>query len=106
MRHDKLERELYLLRLLAENNTYTVEELCRRVGISRRNFYYYIEFFKDSGFLVSKRGGYTRISRDSPFFKHIIERISFTEEEALVLRHLLENTRQGNALVANVKKKA
>lgn len=105
MRHDKLERELYLLRLLAENNIYTVDELCRRVGISRRNFYYYIEFFKDSGFHVGKRGGCISISRDSPFFAHLIERISFTEEEALVLRHLLENTRQGNALVANLKKK-
>jgi len=105
MRHDKLERELYLLRLLAENNCYTVDDLCQRVGISRRNFYYYIEFFKDSGFHVSKRGGYIRISRDSPFFAHLIERVSFTEEEALVLRHLLENARQGNVLVANIKKK-
>ena len=37
MRHDKLERELRLLLLLAENHSYTIEELCGQVGISRRN---------------------------------------------------------------------
>ena len=41
MRHDKLERELYLLQLLTENRTYTIERLCEKLGISRRNLYYY-----------------------------------------------------------------
>lgn len=50
MRHDKLERELYLLQLLTENRTYTIERLCEKLGISRRNLYYYLEFFRDSGF--------------------------------------------------------
>lgn len=44
MRHDKLERELYLLQLLTENRTYTIERLCEKLGISRRNLYYYLEF--------------------------------------------------------------
>ena len=52
MRHDKLERELYLLQLLTENRTYTIERLCGKLGISRRNLYYYLEFFRDSGFKV------------------------------------------------------
>lgn len=105
MRHDKLERELYLLRLLSENSTHTVDDLCKRVGISRRNLYYYLEFFKDAGFDVYKRGGCYCISRDSPFFAHIIERISFTEDEALLLRRLLEKTRKDNILVTNLMKK-
>lgn len=105
MRHDKLERELYLLRLLAENSTLTVDELCRRVGISRRNLYYYLEFFRDAGFEVYKRGGCYCISRDSPFFAHIVERISFTEDEALLLRRLLGNARQDNLLVGSLMRK-
>lgn len=105
MRHDKLERELYLLRLLAENKSRTVDDLCQRVGISRRNFYYYIEFFKDSGFKVAKRSGCYSISRDSPFFTHLIDRISFTEDEALLLRNLLEKARSDNALVTNLRRK-
>ncbi|MBO5612620.1 MAG: HTH domain-containing protein, partial [Prevotella sp.] len=44
MRHDKLQRELDLILLLAENRTYTVEQLCERLNVSRRNLYYYFDF--------------------------------------------------------------
>lgn len=105
MRHDKLERELYLLRLLTENSTLTVDDLCQRVSISRRSLYYYLDFFKEAGFDVYKRSGCYCISRDSPFFAHLIERISFTEDEALLLRRLVGEVRQDNPLVANLRKK-
>ena len=80
MRHDKLERELRLILLLTENHDYTIEELCGHVGISRRNFYYYIEFL-------------------------LVSRISFTEEEAVLLRRMLDKAEHGNALIANLKRK-
>ena len=105
MRHDKLERELRLLLLLAENHNYTVDELCGRLSISRRNLYYYLEFFRDSGFKVEKRGAYYAIDRSSPFFDHLVSRISFTEEEAVLLRRMLDKAEHGNALIANLKKK-
>lgn len=105
MRHDKLERELRLLLLLAENHNYTIEELCGKVGISRRNLYYYLEFFRDSGFKVEKRGAYYSIDRSSPFFDHLVSRISFTEEEAVLLRRMLDKAEHGNALIANLKRK-
>ncbi|MDO4159375.1 MAG: WYL domain-containing transcriptional regulator [Prevotellaceae bacterium] len=105
MRHDKLERELYLIELLTENRSYTVNDLCDKVGISRRNLYYYLEFFKDCDFKIYKHGNYHYISKDSPYFRHITERITFTEEEAIVMRRLLEKTRKGNALIENLKKK-
>ena len=105
MRHDKLERELRLLLLLAENHSYTIEELCGKVGISRRNLYYYLEFFRDSGFKVEKRGAYYSIDRSSPFFDHLVSRISFTEEEAVLLRRMLDKAEHGNALIANLKRK-
>ena len=105
MRHDKLERELRLLLLLAENHNYTVDELCGKLSISRRNLYYYLEFFRDSGFKVEKRGAYYAIDRSSPFFDHLVSRISFTEEEAVLLRRMLDKAEHGNALIANLKKK-
>ena len=105
MRHDKLERELRLLLLLAENHSYTIEELCGKVGISRRNLYYYLEFFRDSGFKVEKRGAYYSIDRSSPFFDHLVSRISFTEEEAVLLRRMLDKAEHGNAIIANLKRK-
>lgn len=105
MRHDKLERELYLLQLLTENRTYTIERLCEKVGISRRNLYYYLEFFRDSGFNVYKRGTCYCIDRNSPFFNRIIERISITEEEAVLLGRLLDKAGQGDVLADNLRKK-
>ena len=40
MRHDKLERELDMMLLLTGNRTYTIDQVCERLSISRRNFYY------------------------------------------------------------------
>lgn len=105
MRHDKLEKELYLLQLLTENHTYTVEQLCDKLEMSRRNLYYYIEFFRDSGFKVYKRGKCYCIDRESPFFNKLIERISFTEEEAILIRRMLGRVPRGNVLVNNITNK-
>ena len=104
MRHSKLESELDLLLLLAENNSMTVDQLCQRMSLSRRNFYYYLEFFRDAGFIVEKRGNVYSIDRDSPFFKKVIERISFTEDEAIVMNRLLNKTRE-DAIIRNLKNK-
>lgn len=105
MRHDKLERELHLILLLAENHQYSINELCDKVGISHRNFYYYLEFLRDCGFRVYKNGNTYGIDRDSPFFNHLMSRISFTEEEAVQIGRLLDKAELGNPLVANIKKK-
>lgn len=105
MRHDKLEKELYLLLLLTENHSMTIERLCDRLDMSRRNLYYYLEFFRDSGFNVYKHGGCYCIDRNSPFFNRLSERISFTEEEAVLIRRLLDKSEHGNALTVNLKKK-
>lgn len=105
MRHDKLERELDMLLLLAENCDYTVDEACRRLNISRRNFYYYLEFFRDSGFHVEKHSGRYRIRRDSPFFTKLIDVVSFTEDEAVTLRQLLDTADQRNVVVEKIRRK-
>ena len=71
MRHDKLEREMQLLLLLIENRSYTVSDICDRIGISRRNLYYYLEFFNDAGFQVEKHGNYHSISNKSPWLQRL-----------------------------------
>lgn len=105
MRHDKLERELDLMLLLAGSRGYRVEDICERLDISRRNFYYYMEFFRDCGFIVNKEGGLYSIDRESPFFKRLIERVSFTEAEQIVLRRLIEKVDEKNAVVEKLKEK-
>lgn len=103
MRHDKLERELHLLMLLTDNHTLTIDKLCDKVGISRRNLYYYLEFFRDTGFVVYKRGKVYCIDRDSPFFGRLVERVSFTADEAVLMRRLLDKVSDNNAVVADRK---
>ena len=92
MRHDKLERELKLLLLLIENHSYTVPEICDRIGISRRSLYYYLDFFRFAGFTVENRRPYYYISKDSPFFRKLDAAVHFTEDEAVLMRRVLEQT--------------
>lgn len=105
MRHDKLERELDLLLLLTENRHYDVETLCQRLAISRRMFYYYLESFRDWGFIVEKSGRCYSIDRESPYLKRLFETINFTEEEALTLLSILNKVGEENALAQRVRYK-
>ncbi|RRD01926.1 helix-turn-helix transcriptional regulator [Prevotella sp. OH937_COT-195] len=105
MRHDKLERELGLLLLLAENRGYTLEQICERMEMGHRNFYYYLEFFRNCGFIVEKRNGIYSIDRQSPFFMRLQERIDFTEDEVLTMRRLLEASTKHDAVATNLMKK-
>ena len=105
MRHDKLERELGLLLLLTENRHYDVETLCRRLAISRRMFYYYLESFRDWGFIVEKSGRCYSIDRESPYLKRLFETINFTEEEALTLLSILNKVGEENALAQRIRYK-
>lgn len=105
MRHDKLERELDLLLLLTENRHHDVETLCQRLSISRRMFYYYLESFRDWGFIVEKSGRCYSIDRESPYLKRLFEAINFTEEEALTLLSILNKVGEENALAQRIRYK-
>ena len=105
MRHDKLEKQLYLLQLLTENRSYTLDKLCDKLDLSLRNLYYYLDFFRDSGFHLYKHGDYYCIDRDSPFFTRLFDRITFTEEEAITMRRLLDKVDKQSAIVQHLKNK-
>lgn len=105
MRHDKLERELNLLLLLTENHNYTMADLCDRTGLSRRNLYYYLEFFRDAGFKVENNKPYYRVRKDSPFFRKLDELIHITEDEAITIRRMLEKADDQNLQVRRLKAK-
>jgi len=105
MRHDKLERELRLLLLLIGNHRYTVPEICEKIGISRRNLYYYLEFFKDAGFKVEHRKPYYAISTDSAWFRKLDAAVHFTEDEAIVLHRILQRADDGSEQVGRLMRK-
>ena len=105
MRHDKLEKELQLMLMLIENHSYTVPEICDRMELSRRNLYYYLEFFRDAGFIVEHSKPYYRLAKESPFFRKLHTTLHFTEDEAIALRQILEQTGDQSLQVKRLKQK-
>ena len=93
MRHDKLGRELELIILLTRNADYTAQDLCEKLGVTRRNLYYYLDFLRYAGFEVIKHGYYYRLGRRSRFFTRLREGIDFTENEAVFIRSYLISKR-------------
>ena len=105
MRHNKLDKELSLILLLSGSQWYTVEELCNMLQISSRSAYYYLNFLRDFGFVREKSGTRWRISRQSPFLQRLSEVAGFTEDEAIIIRRLLEQADRDNAQIGRIKAK-
>lgn len=105
MRHDKLDRELTLMLLMTENKRYTVQQLCERMNISKRTLYYYLDFFRDIGFIVEKQGTVYSLDKSSPFFTKLFRKVHFTEDEAITMRRILESSGSHSAMVDHLKRK-
>lgn len=98
MELEKFNRQLKLMSMLAGNISLNVEQVARRLGMSRRTVYRYIRTFKESAlFSVEQSGDVFRISRDSPFIREISDNVSFSEEEAAVMAGLLASA-GGNSM--------
>ena len=98
MELEKFNRQLKLMSMLAGNISLNVEQVARRLGMSRRTVYRYIRTFKESAlFSVEQSGDVFRISRASPFIREISDNVSFSEEEAAVIAGLLASA-GGNSM--------
>lgn len=102
---NKYGRELDLILLLTDNKDYTTLELAQRLGITRRNLYYYLEYLRESGFTLIKNGTTYRLDRHSPFFKKLHESIAFSDDEATYLYRLLENGQKKDYQAQSIKAK-
>lgn len=89
MELDKFDRQLRLLVLLATEHSLSVDDISRKLDMSRRSIYRYIDAFRTLGFNVRKVGTRYSIDCDSPFFVHISNQIHFSQDEAVVLARLL-----------------
>ena len=101
----KFERQLRLMMLLTQNRKYTLEELGKRLDMSSRNVYLYIEAFKMAGFIVRKTNGCYSLDKSSPYFKDISTLVHFTEEEAYILKRAIESVDGNTSLKQNLKEK-
>lgn len=102
MELEKFDRQLRLMVLLTQNTSYSVEDICKTLSMSRRTIYRYLDAFRQMGFIVEKKDNMYRIDKTSPFFRQITELIHFTEDEAFtisqVLNSVFENTPQIRSL--------
>ena len=105
MRMNKYGHELDLILLLTENHSYTTQELADRLGITRRNLYYYLEYLRDSGFILVKNGYTYRLDRSSPFFKRLHENIALTRDEAAYVHRLLDSTEKHDYQALTIRAK-
>lgn len=105
MRLEKFGKELELLLLLTDNNNYTAQQLADKLSVTRRNLYYYLDYFRKNGFSVVKSGVYYRIDPNSKFFKNLHNNIVFTTDEARYLRKLLDSSQKKDLMLSNLKVK-
>lgn len=102
---NKYGRELDLILLLIDNKGYTTLELAQKLGVTRRNLYYYLDYLKESGFVLIKTGTTYRLDRHSPFFKKLHESIAFSNDEATYLYRLLEHAQKKDYQAQSIKAK-
>lgn len=105
MEQPKIERVLRLMKMMAGNNNYTIDDMAQRLGISSRSVYRYIETFKEAGFVVNHRGNVYKLGKESRYFKEISQLIHFTDEEAHIVNQLIEGLDNNNMLKQNLRKK-
>ncbi|MCM1109311.1 MAG: transcriptional regulator [Clostridium sp.] len=102
----KFERQLRLMILLTQNRTYTLEQLCAKLEMSRRTLYRYLELFRDMGFEVARQdGNIYRLDKSSPFFREISSLVHFTDDEALTLRYVLDTLADTNVQARVLRRK-
>lgn len=106
MDQPKVERMLRLMQLLSGNVYYTIGELGEKLGLSRRSLFRYFDTFKSAGFVVQHLGeGRYRMTTYNKEYSDLSQLVYFSEEEAIVVSHLIENLDAANALKAGLKLK-
>lgn len=105
MRMDKYGRELDLILILTENASYTAQQIADRLGITRRNLYYYFDYLRDCGFNLQKTGTTYRLDRSSSFFRRLHEQISLSEYEAAYICRRLDSDDTRDHTAVNIRQK-
>lgn len=106
MDQPKIERMLRMIQLLASNTYYTLDQVADKVGLSRRSMFRYLDTFKNAGFVVQRIGeGIYKITSYEKEYTDLTQLVYFSEEEAIILSHLIENLDSTNALKAGLKQK-
>ena len=106
MDQPKIERMLRLMKMMAGNVNYSIDELAEKLHLSDRSIYRYIDTFKASGFVVEKLyGNVYKLGKMPKNAVDISKLIYFSEEEAYIVNSLINNLDESNTLKSNLQKK-
>lgn len=106
MDQPKIERMLRLMKLMSGNENYTITELSKKLDMSYRTVYRYIETFKASGFVVSKvRTNVYKIGKMPRSHVDMKNLIYFSEEEAYIINDIINGLHDSNQLKSGLMKK-
>ena len=105
MRFDKLKKQLELIILLSNGSNYSVQDLCERMDLSRRNLYYLLDFIKHAGFIVFKHEGCYHIDRRSPFFVQLFQSIQLSDTDVKTIHSLLMMAGNDSVMVNQLRQR-
>ena len=105
MDQPKIERMLSFITFLSEKQGHTIDEVANRLDISRRSAYRYIDTFKDARFVFTTNNGRYRLVTDQGTMRELTDTIWFTEEEAYILKRLIDELDNTNGLKNGLQRK-
>jgi len=106
MEQPKVDRMLRMLQLLSSKEGYSVDDLMKELGISRRTVYRYIDTFKNAGFVVQNtHGNVWRLATMKNKYGDLSKVVYFSEEEAGVLNDMVGSLDNTTAFKKNLRRK-
>lgn len=105
MDQPKIERMLTFITFLSDKQGHTIDEIAERLDISRRSAYRYVDTFKDARFVFTTNDGRYKLVTDQGTMKEITDTIWFTEEEAYILKRLIDELDNTNGLKNGLQRK-
>ena len=106
MDQPKIERMLRLMKMMSGNENYTITELSKKLDMSYRTVYRYIDTFKASGFVVNKvRTNVYKIGKMPRSHVDMKNLIYFSEEEAYIINDMINGLHNTNQLKSGLMKK-
>lgn len=106
MEQPKIERLLKLIQYLSGPVYYTYDQLYKKLEISRRSLFRYLDTFKAAGFTMTKvNGNVPRLLKTGRRGVDLDRLVCFSDEEAFLVNSMIDSLDSQNTLKASLKKK-
>ncbi len=103
--HEKIQRLIYLLKLLSSNIGYSHKMLAEKIGVVERTIRRYINSCEKAGLVLNKTNGYFRLEKNTPHFREISSLLHFSDEEAVLLNEAINKIELNSTSTINLRNK-